>query len=58
MKTWKILRERRLKGDGVHHALLGIARLRNLTVTGWPRNDAGQPACLQGFPNIKVKVAP
>ncbi|MFF3034786.1 transposase [Streptomyces rubiginosohelvolus] len=24
-KIWKILRDRRLKGDGVHHAMLGIA---------------------------------
>ncbi|MCQ8775152.1 transposase [Streptomyces telluris] len=34
MKTWKILRDCRLKGDGVHHAILGIARLHNLTLTG------------------------
>jgi hypothetical protein len=34
MKTWKILRDCRLKGDGVHHAMLGIARLHNLTLTG------------------------
>ncbi|CAM5226644.1 hypothetical protein STENM223S_01225 [Streptomyces tendae] len=27
MKTWKILRDCRLKGDGVHHAMLGIARI-------------------------------
>ncbi len=26
MKTWKILRDCRLKGDGVHHAMLGQAR--------------------------------
>jgi hypothetical protein len=24
MKSWKILRDCRLKGDGVHHAMLGI----------------------------------
>lgn len=30
MKTWKILRDCRLKGDGVHHAMLGIAHLHNL----------------------------
>jgi hypothetical protein len=35
MKTWKILRDCRLKGDGVHHAMLGIARLHHLTLTGW-----------------------
>jgi hypothetical protein len=29
MKTWKLLRDCRLKGDGVHHAMLGIARLYN-----------------------------
>ncbi|MGW1530362.1 transposase, partial [Streptomyces sp. NPDC002159] len=34
MKTWKILRDCRLKGDGVHHAMLGIARLHNLAVAG------------------------
>lgn len=34
MKSWKILRDCRLKGDDVHHAMLGIARLHNLTLTG------------------------
>ncbi|MDQ0688918.1 hypothetical protein QFZ56_007881 [Streptomyces achromogenes] len=34
MKSWKILRDCRLKGDGVHHAMLGIARLHNLAFTG------------------------
>ncbi|WP_420168304.1 transposase [Streptomyces violaceoruber] len=34
MKSWKILRDCRLKDDGVHHAMLGIARLHNLTLTG------------------------
>ncbi|MEF2528831.1 MULTISPECIES: transposase [Streptomyces] len=34
MKTWKILRDCRLKGDGVHHAMLGIARMHNLAVAG------------------------
>lgn len=34
MKSWKILRDCRLKGDGVHHAMLGIARLYNLTLAG------------------------
>jgi hypothetical protein len=34
MKTWKILRDCRLKGDGVHHAMLGIARMHNLALTG------------------------
>ncbi|MER5777360.1 transposase [Streptomyces sp. NPDC002039] len=33
-KTWKILRDCRLKGDGVHHAMLGIARLHNLALAG------------------------
>ncbi|MDC7340950.1 IS5/IS1182 family transposase [Streptomyces lydicus] len=32
MKTWKILRDCRLKGDGVHHAMLGIARLHNFAL--------------------------
>ncbi|MCX4834388.1 transposase [Streptomyces sp. NBC_01016] len=34
MKDWKILRDCRLKGDGVHHAILGIARLHNLALDG------------------------
>ncbi|MBN3933305.1 transposase [Streptomyces verrucosisporus] len=34
MKSWKILRDCRLRGDGVHHAMLGIARLHNLTLAG------------------------
>ncbi|MER7541102.1 transposase [Streptomyces sp. NPDC097704] len=34
MKTWKILRDCRRKGDGVHHAILGIARLHNLVLAG------------------------
>ncbi|MFJ5850424.1 transposase [Streptomyces sp. NPDC092903] len=34
MKTWKILHDCRLKGDGVHHAMLGIARLHNLNLAG------------------------
>ncbi|MEU2394988.1 transposase [Streptomyces sp. NPDC007369] len=34
MKTWKILRDCRLKGEGVHHAMAGIARMHNLTLAG------------------------
>ncbi|MGW2964870.1 transposase [Streptomyces sp. NPDC001220] len=34
MKTWKILRDCRLKGEGVHHAMSGIAYLHNLTLAG------------------------
>lgn len=34
METWKTLRDCRLKGDGVHHAMLGIARMHNLALTG------------------------
>ncbi len=33
LKNWKILRDCRLKGNGVHQAMLGIARLHNLAVT-------------------------
>ncbi|MCX4593638.1 transposase family protein [Streptomyces sp. NBC_01549] len=32
--NWRILRDCRLKGDGVHQAVLGIARLHNLALTG------------------------
>lgn len=34
MKAWKILRDCLLKGDGIHTAMLGIARLHNLALTG------------------------
>lgn len=34
LKTWKVLRDCRLKGDGVHLAMLGIARMHNLTLAG------------------------
>ncbi len=34
MKTWKILRDCRLNRDGVHHAMLGIARRRRLALSG------------------------
>lgn len=32
LKSWKILRDCRLKGDGVHQAMLGIARLHNVAL--------------------------
>ncbi|MDF2272648.1 IS5/IS1182 family transposase, partial [Streptomyces coacervatus] len=32
--NWRILRDCRLKGNGVHQAMLGIARLHNLALTG------------------------
>jgi hypothetical protein len=34
MKGWQILRDCRLKGDGVHHPMLGIARLHHLVLAG------------------------
>ncbi|MFD5437339.1 transposase [Kitasatospora sp. NPDC127067] len=34
MKNWKVLRDCRLRGAGVHHAMLGIARLHNLALSG------------------------
>lgn len=34
MKNWKILRDCRLKGEGVHHAIRGVARLHNLALAG------------------------
>ncbi len=41
MKTWKVLRDCRLRGDGVHHAMRGIARLHNLNLAGW----TNRPTC-------------
>ncbi len=44
MTNWKILRDCCLKGDGVHHAMLGITRLR-------PRRVGERPDCsLLTFP--------
>ncbi|MFE6156190.1 transposase [Streptomyces sp. NPDC057889] len=34
MKVWKILRDCRLRGDGVHRAMLGIAHLHNIALAG------------------------
>lgn len=34
MKCWKILRDRRLRGDGVRNAMHGVARLHSLALTG------------------------
>jgi hypothetical protein len=34
MKVWKVLRDCRLRGNGVAEAMAGIARLHNLTITG------------------------
>ncbi len=34
MKTYKIPRDCRLRGDGVHQAILGIARLHNMALAG------------------------
>ncbi|MFF7155717.1 transposase [Streptomyces sp. NPDC008139] len=45
MKTWKILRDCRLKGDGVHHAVLGIARLHNLAIAGQTTRLHSSPPC-------------
>ncbi|MFD9060176.1 transposase [Kitasatospora purpeofusca] len=33
MKNWKILRDCRLRGAGVHHTVLGVARLHNLALS-------------------------
>ncbi|EFE71942.1 conserved hypothetical protein [Streptomyces viridosporus ATCC 14672] len=42
MKSWKILRDCRLKGDGVHHAMLGIAPSTTSSSPAEPR--AGRSA--------------
>ncbi len=34
MKGWKVLRDFRLKGNSAHYAMLSIARLHNLALTG------------------------
>lgn len=47
MKGWKILRDCRLKGEGVHNAMHGIARLHNLCLTGRaskPQRSAAVPS--------------
>ncbi|KAB2590433.1 hypothetical protein [Streptomyces arboris] len=33
-KTWKILRDCRQKGDGLHHAVQAVATMHNLAVAG------------------------
>ncbi|MFJ6662208.1 transposase [Streptomyces sp. NPDC091377] len=34
MKSWEILRDCLLRGDRVHHAMLGVTRLYSLTLAG------------------------
>ncbi|MDF9874640.1 hypothetical protein OKW18_006778 [Streptomyces pratensis] len=34
MKSWKILRDCRQKGDGLHHAVQAVATMHNLAMTG------------------------
>ncbi|WP_420037738.1 transposase family protein [Streptomyces sp. cg28] len=34
LKNWKVLRDCRLKGSGVHQAMLGVARLHNMALSG------------------------
>jgi hypothetical protein len=34
LKNWKVLRDCRLKGNGVHQAMLGVARLHNMALSG------------------------
>ncbi|MFD8986172.1 transposase, partial [Streptomyces sp. NPDC059564] len=34
MKNWKILRDCRQKGDGLHHAVQAVATMHNLAMTG------------------------
>ncbi|MDH6538060.1 hypothetical protein M2167_000562 [Streptomyces sp. SPB4] len=34
MKNWKILRDCRQRGDGLHHAVQAVATMHNLTLTG------------------------
>jgi hypothetical protein len=33
LKNWKVLRDCRLKGNGVHLAMLGVARLYNMALS-------------------------
>ncbi|WP_407640346.1 hypothetical protein [Actinacidiphila rubida] len=40
------LRDCRLKGDGVHHAMAGIARMHNLTLAGELPDRPARPARL------------
>ncbi|GGQ33365.1 hypothetical protein GCM10010249_59850 [Streptomyces roseolilacinus] len=50
MKSWKILRDGRLGGEGDRHAMLGIPRLHHLTLTGWQANEQvnqHDPECLR-----------
>ncbi|MFG2123377.1 hypothetical protein [Streptomyces sp. NPDC048710] len=42
--SWKNLRDCRLKGGGVRHGMLGIARLHNLTLTAYMRPQGSKIA--------------
>ncbi|GHI10184.1 hypothetical protein Scel_85050 [Streptomyces cellostaticus] len=56
MKGWKILRDCRLKGDGVHHAMLGIAHLHNIVLAG--QTQQAQPQCCLTLPFDHLRDKP
>lgn len=43
LNNWKILRDCRLKGNGVHRAMLGAARLHNMDLAPIAHTHTGQP---------------
>jgi len=68
MKGLKILRDRRLKGDGVHHAMLGIVRPHNLEPQqcqpdqqkggpGFPGGESGQRSASARSPKTAYRSA-
>lgn len=55
--SWKILRDRRLKSDCVHHAMLGIARLYTLTLGGQAhRSTSGEPSPIQFGDHLRERL--
>lgn len=46
MKDYKILRDCRQRGDGLHHAVQAVAHMRNLALTNWSAtaDDRPEPA--------------
>ncbi|MDQ1005732.1 hypothetical protein QFZ82_000216 [Streptomyces sp. V4I23] len=57
LKNWKVLRDCRLRGKGVHQAMLGLARLDNLALTGYiPHGRTSKGRAARRVPGAGCRV--
>lgn len=58
LKNWRIPRDCRPKGDGVHQVMLDIARLHNIAPAGQlsPRRDSPQTECTLALYTASIRA--